>query len=258
MAHLRRCWLLWLVVPLLGGCQGWRLPGAGLGAGPGTRKSTPPLPEAHPAVAALPVTPFEVAAYGLAGEFPTTWTLPTYYPDPNSVVQLRQGADTYFSIGFLPGMRPLFLANASDVPPEAVDELLLEHAAQGVALADNYFLGARKTVLSYSRVLFGEHEVLTVTMLIRRPVGTMDQMPDEDWEQLRLMQQHYLELAPEGSRRLSRHYLWILGDDVWIGQVVAPPSSFLQRTTEVEERILPSLRFSERPVAAPATTSQGD
>lgn len=236
---------------LISGCDK-RPAGSGLGPGPaGQQLPEPPLPDPHPAVALLDEAPFEIAAYALSGTYPTNWTYQDAIPDANAVVQLRQGADTYFSLGFLPGMRRMVLDAVPELPTDMAEDTILEHAAQGVVMSENFFVGARKTVLMYSRVLFGEHQVLTVTQLIRRPTGGLELLSDDELERMRLMQGHYLDLAPEGSRRISRHYVWILGDDVWIAQVIAPPATFLERATEIEERLLPSLRFGPSVSASP-------
>jgi|GEM_PF-4476043 len=228
---------------LASGC-GPRPTGAGIGTGPtGQEAHEPPMPDPHPTVALLEVAPFSVPKYQLEGSYPITWTGQEALPDPNAVFQLRQGTDTYFSLGFLPGMRRMVLEAVPELPAEMAEDTILEHAAQGVVMSENYFVGARRTLLNYEEVLFGDHHVITITQLIRRPTGGLELLSPEELEKMRLMQGHYLDLAPEGSRRISRHYVWILGDDVWIAQVIAPPATFLERATEIEERLLPSLRF---------------
>lgn len=230
---------------ILAGCAG-EGPKPVTGPGPrpdGTAASTAPLPEPHPAVAALERKTFDFPDWGLSGEYPGNWQVPDYTPDTNAILQLRIGKDTYADLGYLPGVRRQVAAAMPEMETQELDDTLLEQFAQGLFTSRNYFLGARRTLLDYSRILFGEHEVLVVTQLIRRPLGNLDQLDELEREDFVHSQQHYLELCPEGERRITRQYAWLLGDDVWVAQVVAPPATFLQRSLEIEEVLLPGLRW---------------
>ena len=209
----------------------------------------PPLPQPHPTVAAIPLQKYAVPDYGLSGSYPKTWEIPKYSPDANTVFELTHGPDTCFELGFLPGVRSRVKAGVPNLPEPDLLKLMLDEGVRGAAESETFFAGTNKTELDYDKLTFGTQEVRSVTMLIERPTGVLEGLDPEAREQLLLSQKHYFDLCPEGARRLARQYVWVLGDDVWIAQLVAPPATFLQRATEVEEAILPHLAFTNRKVA---------
>ncbi|MEO7994215.1 MAG: hypothetical protein ABI743_07425 [bacterium] len=245
-----------IAIVVLAGCNagghGFRpVPGIGAGghaAAPGTPA---PLPTTHPLVEAIPTTEFAVPEYGLSGRYPRTWALPKRYQvDTNTVFELEQGADTYFRVGFLPGVRSVVAKQQPDLPANEIADAVLAYAAQAAAESDIYFIGTERTLLDSSVVQFGAYDVRTITLLIARPVNSLAAMTDDE----RFSQAHYINLAPEGQPRLSRQYVWLVGDDVWIAEVVAPIATFAERATEAEEVILPHLAWGPRGTAGERQT----
>ncbi|HYE79160.1 MAG TPA: hypothetical protein VEI97_14350 [bacterium] len=243
------CWAILLL--LLAGCAGDE-PVPAQGVGKGGAKGVPPIPQPHPGVAALPTREFNIEQFGVSGLYPEGWIVPQYTVATNTVLDLVQGADTYFNLGYIPQVRAKVAQAQPTATPEELEEAILSNTAESLATSDSYFRGTRKTLLNAGRLRFGPHQVATLTQLIERPVGLMESLPPEQRLDVFASQVHYLTLCPEGATRIARHFAWILGDDVWIAQVVASPQTFLQRAAEVEEVILPSLSWAPRTSTAPA------
>lgn len=195
---------------------------------------------------------FVVEQYGVAGKYPDSWLVPEYSVTTNTVLELVQGADTYFDLGYIPKARRRIAEAQPNLSGQEIDDIILGHAASSLVESESYFRGTTKTTLSAGRIRFGDHQVIVVTQLIERPIGVMAEIPPADREGFLTSQFHYLTLCPEGATRIARQFAWVLGDDIWTAQVVAPPETFLQRVTEVEEIVLPSLNWAEKKYDSPS------
>ena len=209
------------------------------GGGAATDEPALPLPSPHPAVSGLTTTEFAQPLVGLTGVYPDGWALNnSVNPATNSILELTH-TDAHLDLGYLPGV--LATANTgapSEMPPEVLQQTVLDMAEEAAISSTAYFAGCSKTLLDASPLFFGDHEVRIVSMLIQRPEAT------ESEPSTGLSNPDHLKLAPHGEPRLGRQYIWLVGDNVWIAQLIAPPAQFHQRAIEIEEVMLPSLSWT--------------